>query len=186
MPLTERVRPELSQPPTLRRNRLYQFLLRLGFSEMGSKRRLANLFGVGLSGLCFKSSGVAERKSEVDIGQLCRCPDCRERLDWAVRPTPHFECPRCGPFPAANGVHMLFRRSQMKELYPSGPTLPNFHELIPPQEIPPSEPRAIVEGPERLEAGAKISSVRLLDSARQSRHGIRHPPADPQRTDRCL
>ena len=163
----ERVRLELSQPPTLRRNRLYQFLLTLGLSEIRSKRCLANLFGVGLSGLCCKAGAVPEQKTAVDIRQLCRCPDCEERLDWAVRPTPHFECPQCGPFPAPHGVHMLFRRSQMKELYPSGPKPPNLHELIPPREISPPEPRAMVEGPapEHLEAGAKISSVRLLDSA---------------------
>jgi ubiquinone/menaquinone biosynthesis C-methylase UbiE len=135
-------------------------LLRLGFPAKKAERVAAFLFGAELSGLCrLDTSGAPQPKVE-DQRQLCRCPDCHRPLRYQEGKNgsaARFECPQCGPFPQENGVHLLFRRSQLDTLYRAPTETPAAPSDLKTRARKGRNPHPLVEG-------ARITGVRLLNA----------------------
>lgn len=136
-------------------------LLRLGFPGKKVERAAAFLFGAELSGLCRMDTSGPPRPATEDLRQLCRCPDCHRALCFQAgnngNGPARFECPDCGVFPQENGVHLLFRRSQLEALYRSPAAAPG---------APPDDKSRIrrERSPHPLVEGARVVQVRLLDA----------------------
>ena len=137
-------------------------------------RLLANLFGGTLSGLCGREEADAGSLNGSDLMESLRCPDCGTTLRWQRFPSEHFVCRVCGPFPQADGVHVLLSANQGAQLYPQ--LWASRAGLRAPVAAVKEQPQPALSPEERIRAGksphdltgeAIISSIRLIGAAGQ-------------------